>query len=59
MAESVKDDISGITITEIERALRTAETWDEWANNVAVYGNNWKEKQKIRTLFDAWGDSRD
>lgn len=56
--ESVKDDISGITMTEIERALRTAETWDEWANNVAIYGNNWNEKQKIRALFGAWGNCR-
>lgn len=50
----VRDRVSGISLAEIEYALRGAESWSDWANRVTSFGKNWNEKQEIKRLFDAW-----
>lgn len=47
------DKVSGYSIIQIERALKGAQTWDDWKNNLKNLYNNGTEKN-LDDLFKYW-----
>lgn len=51
------DNVRGFSITEVERTLKGARSWEDWARRVANTRKDEKEKQEILALFNAWGNN--
>jgi len=48
------DQVNGYTIGEVEDALRSKKTWNEWRDNIKNSYNN-GTKSNLDNLFDHWG----
>ncbi len=50
----VTDNVSGITISEIESTLRGVTSWENWKKRLITLHD--EKANEISKLFDAWGD---
>lgn len=55
VGETLKpDNVSGITISEIERSLRGATSWSKWRDNIKNTENGKRQQKQIDELFQTW-----
>lgn len=50
---TLKEHVSGYTISQLERTLTSNQTWSGWKSNIKAKYNNATE-QHLDTLFDFW-----
>ena len=52
--ETYKENVSGILMSDIERALKSSTSWNSWRDNlIKLYPN---QKEEITNVFKTWAN---